>query len=336
MTRANSVKSYRTTSRGPNFLAILISFSAVTILYLNFDPTPVGADPDSKRSTTSELARASAAVPPPPLPTWTKDAKAENASQDADAETVAVTQPPDVIQGRMALLVNLLMMEKADGTLERISDYTATFFKQERIDGELSDGQIMQMKVRHEPFSVYMKWLAGDKGRELLYVDGQNDGDMVVHPGGWKARLLPAIKLNPAGSLALKEARHPVTKAGIRQLARTVAEYRKQDLACKQGVRCQMHDNQEFDGRACYFFNIEWDSPEVSKTYRKCQMYVDKELSLPIFVKNFSWPVDNTTDPEQLDEATLIEHYTFTNIKFDQQLADNDFDQANKSYKFRR
>ena len=42
------------------------------------------------------------------------------------------------------------------------------------------------VKVRHEPFSIYLKWLSGEVGREVLYVDGANDGEMFVRSGGWK------------------------------------------------------------------------------------------------------------------------------------------------------
>ena len=44
------------------------------------------------------------------------------------------------------------------------------------------------MKVRHEPFSVYMWFLKPFQGREVLYVDGQNNNEMVVLEAGLKRR----------------------------------------------------------------------------------------------------------------------------------------------------
>ena len=37
-----------------------------------------------------------------------------------------------------------------------IRDYSCTFAKKERVDGEVGDYQIMLLKVMHQPFSVYM------------------------------------------------------------------------------------------------------------------------------------------------------------------------------------
>ncbi len=37
-----------------------------------------------------------------------------------------------------------------------IRDYSCTFAKRERIDGELGDYQYIMLKVMHQPFSVYM------------------------------------------------------------------------------------------------------------------------------------------------------------------------------------
>ena len=54
--------------------------------------------------------------------------------------------------------------------------YKRWYEREERIDGEMKEPQQMELKLRHAPFSVYMKWLNGDKGRELLYTANENDG----------------------------------------------------------------------------------------------------------------------------------------------------------------
>ncbi len=346
MTRTTSAHSpVRKSSRGPNFLASLITCSAVTFLYFNFDPEPVGADAAGTASNISELtARISA--PPPPMPILANSATESTNGEAADndsgegVESAAHSIPsnPDVLQGRMAILLNMLLIEKGSQQLEKIPTYTTMFYKQERIGGTLSDGQVMEMKVRHAPFSVYMKWLSGDKGRELLYVDGANAGDMIVHPGGWKARLLPAIKLNPTGAVAMSEARHPITKAGLLELARTNTLVRKWDLQNLDKHRCFMVAGQKFNDRECYYFEIEYASPEISDVYRKSEVYIDAELALPVFCRQYTWPSDADKDltKEQIDEKTLIEHYTYTDIQLDRSLADADFDQTNKAYRFRR
>ena len=82
-------------------------------------------------------------------------------------------------------------------------------------------------KIRHEPFSVYMKWLSGDRGRQLIYVDGQNDGKLLVQPGGIKGRLTGVLSLDPSGTLAMSDSRYPIQTAGLLALAKTILEHQK-------------------------------------------------------------------------------------------------------------
>ena len=53
-----------------------------------------------------------------------------------------------------------------------IKDYSCTVVKRERIDGKLGDHQYLFAKIRHEPFSVYLYFLAPDdvKGQEVIFV----------------------------------------------------------------------------------------------------------------------------------------------------------------------
>ena len=83
-------------------------------------------------------------------------------------------------------------LEKGLHKLKEVGNYTATLFRQERVNGELLEPQAMSLKLRHEPFSVYMKWLDGGYADEVLYVDGGYDGKLVVNMGGWKSRLVPS------------------------------------------------------------------------------------------------------------------------------------------------
>ena len=55
-------------------------------------------------------------------------------------------------------------------------------------------------------------------------------------------------------------------------------------------------------------------------------------------MKNYGWPDAKQTgaDDKALDEATLIEHYAYSELQFNQQLASKDFDRGNKAYRFRR
>ena len=360
MTRSTPILLSRPSCRGPNLIAILISFSAVSFLYFNFDPTPVGADSSlDEQGSVSALKSILQTPPPPSLPktvmgtvedtepntvlgtvegTEQPTASASNAAQQKSNSVTIGDRDQTVLNGRMALLMHLLMLEKANARLEKIDNYTATFCKQERVDGQLSDLQIMEIKLRHSPFSIYMKWIdGGDVGRELLFVDGKNDGKMLVHVGGFKGRFLPSLSLHPQGTLAMEESRYPITKAGMLALIQMAISYRQHDLALANGVTCQMISDHKFDDRNCYCFIVEYNTPKISEIYRKSITYFDKTLSVPVFIKNYTWPHRiGDCDENNLDESTVIEHYAFSNINLEKRLADADFDRMNSSYRLRR
>ena len=327
MTRTEHAVSLPVSPHRRNFLAITISFLAVSFLYFHFEPKPAGADPDALLTDITSVTAVS------PMLASQSEAKTDPNSQEADS-AVATDM---LAQGKAAMMLNLLLLEKGYAQFSKFSDYTATFFKRERVDGILGDGQIVNIKVRHEPFSIYMKWVVGDRGREVLYVDGENDGKLLVKKGGFAGRLLGALKLDPDGSLAMKESRHPVTRAGLLNLVGELIKHRRKEVLLKEGFKCVMLDNQEVNQRPCYGFVLEFDDRTVSRIYRKSVLYLDKELLVPLHLQNYTWPEkEGEIDAQNLDAETIIEHYTFSNIKLNQNLADPDFDRTNENYSLRR
>ncbi len=321
MTWSAAQHSFLVSSRKPNFLALIVAVATVAFLSINVDPTTAGTDP----AGALELLDADACPPAPPLPEMT--------TLSSGTQTLT-HQSPDVLTGRWAMLMQQMILEKGCQTFGQVSDYTATLHKQERLGSSLGEVQTVQVKLRHAPFSVYMKWLTFDKGRELIYVEGENDGNMLVQPGGWKGRLTGTLALEPTGRMAMSESRHPPSEAGLVRLAETLLSYNRKNLKSNRGWTCEMYDNQKVQGRDCYLFITVYDSSDVSEIYRKSIQYIDKELSLPIVVKNFTW--DSAADPAKIDESSLIESYTWTDIRVDQRLANSDFDETNSEYRFKQ
>ncbi|MCR9229543.1 DUF1571 domain-containing protein [Gimesia chilikensis] len=322
---------HRSKQQLPNMLASAILSAAIGVLYFSYDPSPADADPN-------DMAVVAARPIPVPViaykPTEFSESNQE-IKQDGQAQT---QQQPGTLTGRMALLMNQLLLEKGCRLLDSVSDYTTTFSKQEYVGGALTENQVINLKCRHKPFSVYMKWVVGDKGQELLYVDGENDQKMLVKMGGLKGRLMPTLKLDPHGSLAMQESRYPITKAGIRALAEEIIGFRKKDLAENLNTECVMLSNQKFDGKDCYCFIAHFANAKESPTYRKSVIYIDQESCLPVFVRGFGWPREEiaSASPEELDEQTLIESYSFTDINLKSELATADFSESNSDYRFRR
>jgi hypothetical protein len=312
-----------------NGLAGTVVLLTVGILYLDRPPVPAGAE--SPRPLMAAVHRrpliAVAKLDVPARPA------AELAAPDAAPQDTPST--PEQLAAQ-TLRRKVALLEQGRKFLEQIPDYTCQFSKQELVGGELTDEQCIDMKVRHAPFSVYLKWHTGDEGREVLYVDGENDGKMVVHGGGWKARL-PALTIDPEGTLAMGEARYPVTKAGLMELVKLMLSFHATDLSTHNFVRCDQLPDEEFDGRPCHSFEIEYRNAQLSPQYRKSVTLIDKEWNVPVYTQNYGWPDarDAGQDPEAVDEATLIEFYTYAGIQFRQQLAQADFDRGNEDYRFR-
>lgn len=339
MTRFRKVFAVPAGQTRLNCLAVLIAFLASAILLLNFQSTPAGAGVEISKAAAGTMP---VLIQPDGTPADAGQTSAANGVSGEPAQKghdSKVQVHSAIHASKVAMQLHIALLELGIHRIEKFPDYTATFLKQERLEGEdLKDLQTMHVKLRHQPFSVYLKWVdGGDVGREVLFVEGQLENKMLVHVGGLKGKLLPQLKLEPTGSLAMKEARYPVTEMGLRNLSAKLLAIRKRDLALKQGVRWELIPEQSFNERPCHCFVIEWDSKEIEPTYRKSITYIDDELSVPICVKNFGWHAgEEIADKAKLDEATLIEFYGYTEIKFDQRLTDGHFDKGYKDYTFKR
>ncbi|MDA1165685.1 MAG: DUF1571 domain-containing protein [Planctomycetota bacterium] len=293
----------------PHPAAAFILASAAAIGWTMMDAEPVGADA-SLLVRASEMNRPE----PPPLP--------EESSMH--------------LHGRVAMLLQIAMLQDANSRLEKVQSYTATFEKQERIDGELSEEQTMQLKLQHEPLSVYLKWeKGGEVGRELLFPISSEDSRLLVQLTKFGGRL-PALKLEPSSTLAMSEARYPITMAGLRQMTQIALEIRQQALNLGERVHVEMRDDKTFAGRPVYAYSMTYADSADSEQYRKSIMYIDKQLMVPVHSRNYTWPdlVPNA-DPNNLDETTLIESYAYKGIELKADLSQGDFARENPAYRFR-
>lgn len=226
------------------------------------------------------------------------------------------------------------MLERGRDHILKTSGYRTKFIKQEVVDGERLDEQVILMKCRHRPFSVYLAWQEGEAGREVLYVEGENDGRLLGHDGGWKSKL-PSILLKPDSQLAMRGARYPVTDAGLAGLAGLMLKVHQHDLQSANVASCTVKQTQGPNGRSCHEFTTIYKDPQVSPTYRKSITRIDDEWNVPVETLHFGW-TDSTfaASDAALDEATLIESYRFDEINFDDPPQDVEFDRNNPDYRF--
>ena len=112
---------------------------------------------------------------------------------------------------------------------QNINDYTALLVKRERVNGQVGVHEFMSAKIRNrkvvngqivQPLSVYLNFLKPTtvKGREVIYVENQNEGKLVAHEGGFKGKFLPTVSLPVDGMLAMRGQRYPMTEIGIENM----------------------------------------------------------------------------------------------------------------------
>ena len=239
----------------------------------------------------------------------------------ADANTLEAgaafdfTQQPGEHPLAPAIRVLKATLEHID---QNVHDYSATLVKQERVDGELAEHQHIFLKVRHEPFSVYMSFLKPFQGREVLYVAGQNNNEMVVLEAGLK-RMLGKINLAPDGMVAMRGQKHPITKVGIRNLTAEMirkfeadTRYAESDVTTNEGTK--------INGRPTTMIQVVHPIPRQNFRAHVARVFLDNELRVPIHYDAYLWPEQPGGQPP-LDES-----YTYTNLKINNGYSARDFD----------
>ncbi|MEM9352397.1 MAG: DUF1571 domain-containing protein [Planctomycetota bacterium] len=203
-----------------------------------------------------------------------------------------------------------------------IQDYSALLYKQERVNDVLNEEEVAFVKVRHQPFSVYMYFLKPHKGRECLYVDPQNGekGKLYAMDCGWRRRL-GVFPLDPDGALAMKGQKYPITKIGIRNLTTELIDVATNDT---KFAECEVvvGDNVIMQ-RPVKQITVTHPVPRRNFRFHKAEVFIDKEMQVPIRYAAYLWP-KNPGEAAPLEEA-----YTYVNIKTNNGFTDADFDKDN-------
>jgi hypothetical protein len=221
-----------------------------------------------------------------------------------------------------------------------VNDYTCTLVKRERINGTLGDYEYMFTKIRNRkvegdevvtPFSVYMYFLkpSGVKGREVLYVEGQNDDKMIAHEGGTAGKYLPTVWLRPTGMIAMRNQLYPITDIGLENLVLKLIERgQKEKKTVSQDCSVTFQDGAKINGRSCRLLQINHDKPGDHVEFHKAQIFIDEEYQLPVRYVSYGFP------QSEGGKLPVLEEYTYLNLKLNVGLTEKDFDHNNADYNF--
>jgi hypothetical protein len=222
---------------------------------------------------------------------------------------------------------SLKMASICANIVNNIRDYSCTLRTQERIDGRLSDEQSMFVKIRHEPFSVYMCFLGPEKirGREVLYVAGKNNEKLLAHCVGIR-KLVGTIALTPTGTMAMRDHRHPITETGVLNMARRLLAGADENTH-RPRADIKLRRNEMIDHRLVTCIEVRRETDAAGVDFSLTRIYVDQELKIPTRYEAY--------DRSEIDgQPSLLEKYSYTDIKVNNGFSDADFDDHNPSYQF--
>lgn len=245
------------------------------------------------------------------------------AQQDAD-EKSADGKPP--IDPTHPLYKPLELAYKSRAALAEVKDYEALFSKQERIEGKLR-ATTMKLKLRQEPFSVYLNFVSPNAGREVIYVHGKNNNQLWVHEAGIKA-IVGTISLDPKSRDAMADNRYPVTMLGMKTLLDKIIT--QWEAEGKFGeTKVQYYPEAKLGDAACLVIESSHPTPRNEFKFKMTRLYIESDSQLPVRVEQYAFPT-----PRDKEDAPLAEEYTYSQVKTNSGLTDKDFDHTNPSYAF--
>ncbi len=212
---------------------------------------------------------------------------------------------------------------------ELVEDYTCTFYKRERIAGRMTPQNVMSMKVRTKPQSIYFKFQQPVHGREAIYIAGRHGSKVLAHDVGLNKLLAGTLALEPTSSRAMEDCRHPITEAGIGPLLETLAKRWAAELDPEE-TKVAFRDDMLVGQRRCVMIEAVHPHPRPEFLHHMVRVYIDQELGLPIRFEAFDWAKRHGADPE------LTEEYSYWHLKLNVGLRDIDFDATNSAYSFGR
>ena len=209
--------------------------------------------------------------------------------------------------------------------IEKMSGYECTFSKKEVV-GRQTISQTKKMKVRHKPFSVYMQFQEPHEGREVIFVDGKNNNNLLVHEAGF-ASLIGTLELPPEGSQAMAENRYPITKAGIQRMMEAVVTQWEEESKYGE-TEVKYFEDAKIGDLKCRVIESSHPQPRKQFKFHMTRVWIEEQTGLPVRVQQFGFPAKSGAQPP------VMEDYTFTNIKAEVRLTDRDFDTKNPSYNY--
>jgi len=230
--------------------------------------------------------------------------------------------------------------------------------------GDEMGSAYQSVKVNMSPFKLYILNHSPDKGAEVLYVTGTNNGNCLVNPNAFP---FFNVNLDPMGSMLRRTQHHTIFESGFSYFAKIIrqalVEFEK-DF----DKYCHYKGTVKWEGRECYKIVIDYTDFEYkSYSVKKGEDVIDiaKRMMVSEFmIVEANKDVDDYDDvkenqviqvpnvyakksiiyvdkqyylpirQEMHDEKGLFETYEFHNLRVNQRILEEEFTETYPDYDF--
>ena len=231
------------------------------------------------------------------------------------------------------------LLQLAQDSLEKfraeVSDYTAKLEKHERVAGKLADAQLMELKVvtrkagdvSDGKLHVYLKFVkpASVAGREVIWVEGRDDENLVAHEGGFLNFM--SVKLAPTSGFAMMGNKYPISQIGLERLLLKLIDKGTRD---REFDDCKIETIEHFEWEKidCQKIIIVHEQQRPEFDFHRVELILDTARKVPLSYSSYLWP------KEAGGELPLEEHYAYHDLKLNVGLAQEDFNPDNPAYNY--
>ncbi len=219
---------------------------------------------------------------------------------------------------------------------QQVVDYTAVMRKRERIGGKLGEENQMFLKIINRrslpnnekiPLHAYLRFESPSsvRGREVLWVEGKNDGNLIAHEAGLLN--LMSVQLEPTGALAMIGNKYPITGIGMGNLFSKLIEKGERDRRlgdCEVTIR----EHERLDDLDVAIIEVKHPQKQAAFDFHLARIYLDLQRHLAVRYEAYLWP------GKPGDEPPLEEQYIYDDVKLNVGLSEADFDPKNQGYQF--
>jgi hypothetical protein len=230
-----------------------------------------------------------------------------------------------------------------------VHGYHLIMQKQERLPTrvpiekrKLQKKEVIEVYFKDKPQSVFMRWLEGERlADRCLYVEGENDDMILVHPAGLAGKFIKSVKKKVDGPEAQESGRYTLNLFGIKNgTLRTLTFAKKaqekgtlhmdyygadnQWHECRPGAQVSLGEQKvaPAGNRSCYVFRRHYDEPE-NDGVMELTLYIDKQNWLQV-----GSIVEGKHEEPNGKKRYLIGEYYFRDIELNPQFSAEQFKES--------